>query len=313
MTIRTALCDLLNIDYPLLQGAMAWVAGGRLAAAVSKAGAMGVIGAGSADSLWLRKQIDLVREETSKPFAVNLMLASPNVDEIVDLIIAEKVPVVTTGGGNPGRYMDRLKNADIKVIPVVSSVALAKRLGRLGADVLIAEGMESGGHIGEMSTMSLVPMVVDAVDLPVIAAGGIADGRGFIAAMALGAQGIQVGTRFICSPECDVHPLYQEKVIKARDRQTVICGSSTGHPIRAIHNPFTRQYLEAEKSGSSKEELLKLGQGRYPAAAVHGQLEEGTILAGQICGLVNKIQPAAEIVKDLVDDACRVKKMLGGI
>lgn len=313
MFLKTCLCDLLNIEYPLIQGAMAWIAGGRLAAAVSSAGALGVIGAGNADAAWLKREIDVVRQITDNTFAVNLMLASPEIESIVNLVIEEKVPVVTTGGGNPGRYMKSLKEAGIKVIPVVASVALAKRLSRLGADALIAEGMESGGHVGEMTTMCLVPMVVDAVDIPVIAAGGVADGRGLIASLALGARGVQVGTRFICAKECDVHPDYQQKILKARDRDTVVCGVTTGHPVRAIHNKFVRQYLKAEKTGASKEELEELGRGRYPAAALEGRIDEGTILAGQISGLVKDIQPAAEIVADIISDACRVLRELGDI
>ncbi|MBC7074741.1 MAG: enoyl-[acyl-carrier-protein] reductase FabK [Syntrophomonadaceae bacterium] len=313
MFLKTCLCDLLNIEYPLIQGAMAWIAGGRLAAAVSSAGALGVIGAGNADVAWLKREIDVVRQITDNTFAVNLMLTSPEIESIVNLVIEEKVPVVTTGGGNPGRYMKSLKEAGIKVIPVVASVALAKRLSRLGADALIAEGMESGGHVGEMTTMCLVPMVVDAVDIPVIAAGGVADGRGLIASLALGARGVQVGTRFICAKECDVHPDYQQKILKARDRDTVVCGVTTGHPVRAIHNKFVRQYLKAEKTGASKEELEELGRGRYPAAALEGRIDEGTILAGQISGLVKDIQPAAEIVADIISDACRVLRELGDI
>lgn len=313
MEFRTEICDLLNIRYPLLQGAMAWIAGGKLAGAVSEAGGLGVIGAGSADTEIVRKEIELARQMTNQPFAVNLMMTSPYIDELVNLVITEKIPIVTSGGGNPGRFMEPLKAAGTKVIPVVSSVALARRLVRSGADALIAEGMESGGHVGEMTTMALVPMVVDAVDVPVIAAGGIADGRGFMAALALGAQGVQMGTRFICANECKVHPSYQQKIIEARDRSTVVCGTTTGHPVRAIHNPFTRMYLNSERSGASAEELDKLGQGRYPAASVHGDLQDGSILCGQICGLVKSIQPAGDIVRDIILDACRVKEQLGGI
>lgn len=304
---------MLNIEYPLIQGAMAWIAGGRLAAAVSKAGGLGVIGASGAQRDWLKQEIDIVRGNTDKPFGVNLMLAAPNIEEVIRLVIEEKVPVVTTGGGNPGPYMETLKQAGVKVIPVVASVALAKRLSRLGADAIIAEGTESGGHIGEMTTMCLVPMVVDAVEVPVIAAGGIADGRGFMAALALGAQGVQVGTRFICSRECNVAEAYREKVIKAKDRDTVVCGQTTSHPVRAIHNRFTREYLKLEKAGASKEELEELGRGRYPAAAIEGKIDEGSVLAGQICGLVDRVQSAEEIVLDIIKDACKVKNTLGGI
>lgn len=313
MLFKTVLGDLLNIEYPLIQGAMARIAGGNLAAAVSSAGGLGVIGASGAETGWIKREIEQVRGLTDKPFGVNLMMAAPGIEKVIELIIREKVPVVTTGGGNPGPYMERLKAAGIKVIPVVASVALARRLSRLGADAVIAEGTESGGHIGEMTTMCLVPMVVDAVDVPVIAAGGIADGRGFMAAMALGAQGVQIGTRFICARECNVHPDYQQRVIKAKDRDTVVCGQSTGHPVRAIRNRFTREYLKSEKMGASPEELEKLGQGRYPAAAVEGRIDEGSVLAGQICGLVRQLQPAADIVDDIIRDACRIKHIMGGI
>jgi enoyl-[acyl-carrier protein] reductase II len=304
----TRLCDLLSIKYPILQGAMAWIADGKLAAAVSEAGGMGVIGTGNADSRWLKEQIDMARSMTDRNFAVNLMLASPYVQEVVDLIIQEKIPVVTTGGGNPGIFMERFKDQNIKVIPVVASLALAKRLARLGADAMIVEGMESGGHVGEMTTMCLVPMVADAVELPVIAAGGIADGRGLMAALALGAEGVQVGTRFVCARECNVHPDYQEKVIKARDRATVVCGITTGHPVRAIHNKFTRKYLQAETQGLGKEELEEMGRGRYPAAAVEGDVEFGSVLAGQIAGLVSRVQTAEEIVMDIMQGAIRTQK-----
>ncbi len=309
--LKTEICNLLSIKYPLIQGAMAWIAGGRLAGAVSSAGALGVIGAGSADTTWITKEIDIARKTTDRPFAVNLMLTSPYIEEVVELVIKERIPVVTTGGGNPGRYMEKLKNAGIKVIPVVASVALARRLSRLGADALIVEGTESGGHIGEMTTMTLVPMVVDAVDVPVIAAGGIADGRGIAAALALGAEGVQVGTRFICSPECDVHPSYQQKVLKARDRDTVVCGTATGHPVRAIRNKFTREYLTRERMGTSKEELEELGKGRYPAAAVEGKIDDGSILAGQVCGLISEVQPAGEIISGIIKDTLSVIRRLG--
>ncbi|SHG38596.1 enoyl-[acyl-carrier protein] reductase II [Thermosyntropha lipolytica DSM 11003] len=302
------ICRLLDIKYPLLQGGMAWIAGGKLAAAVSQAGGLGIIGAGGADETWLKEQIRMVKSLTDKPFGVNLMLASPNIKELIQVVVEEKVSVVTTGAGNPGIYMDSFKKAGIKVIPVVASVALAKRLVRLGADAVIAEGMESGGHVGEMSTMCLVPMVADAVDVPVIAAGGIADGRGFMAAFALGAEGVQVGTRFICAEECEVHPAYKEKVIKARDRATVVCGISTGHPVRAIHNKFTRHYLECEFSGMKKEELEELGRGRYPEAALKGEVDNGTVLAGEIAGLVKDIKPAGLIVEEIIAHALAIKE-----
>ncbi len=312
MFSQNRLCKLLGIKYPILQGGMAWIAGGRLAAAVSKAGGLGIIGAGGRDLTWLDEQIKLAKSLTDKPVGVNLMLAAEDVKAKADLVIAHKIPVVTTGGGNPGKYIELLKNAGTKVIPVVSASALAKRLCRLGADAVIAEGMESGGHIGEISTMCIVPMIADAVDKPVIAAGGIVDGRGFLAALALGAEGIQVGTRFVCAEECDVHSDYKHKIIKARDRSTVICGVSSGHPVRALENKFTREYLKREYGGASQEELRQLGMGRYPSAALHGEMEEGSILAGQAAGLINKIEPAGEIVLDLVADLIKAKQRLEG-
>lgn len=301
------ICKLLNLKYPILQGGMAWIAGGKLAAAVSEAGGLGIIGAGGADVNWLKEEIQVVKSLTAKPFGVNLMLAAPNTKELIEVVIEEKVAVVTTGAGNPGIYMDKFKAAGIKVIPVVASVALAKRLVRLGADAVIAEGMESGGHVGEMSTMCLVPMVADAVEVPVIAAGGIADGRGFMAAFMLGAEGVQMGTRFICAEECEVHPAYKEKVIKARDRATVVCGMSTGHPVRAIHNKFTRYYLECEFAGMTKEELEELGRGKYPKAALEGEVDNATVLAGEIAGLIKDIKPARLVVEEIIAHALAIK------
>lgn len=313
MQFTTPICEMLDIKYPILQGGMAWIAGGELAAAVSNAGGLGIIGSGSLSADLVQEEIHKLRDLSHNPFGVNIMLASAYVKEIVDLVIKEKVPVVTTGGGNPGPVISSLKEAGIKVIPVVSSVTLAKRLSRYGADAFVAEGTESGGHIGEMTTMVLVPMMADAVDVPVIAAGGIADGRGMMAAMALGAQGVQIGTRFVCSPECRVHQAYREKILAARDRATVVCGASTGHPVRAIHNRFTRSYQSAEKEGFSKESLDQLGRGRYPKAALEGDIEDGTILSGQSCGLVNRIQPAGEIVEEIILEAIQIKERMGGI
>lgn len=302
------ICRLLGIKYPLLQGGMAGIAGGQLAAAVSNAGGIGTIGAGGANREWLQKEIAVARSLTNKPFAVNLMLANSNVAELVEVVIDQKVSLVTTGGGNPGPYLEKLKSAGIKVIPVVSSPALAKRLARLGADALIAEGMESGGHVGEISTMCLVPMITDGVDIPVIAAGGIFDGRGVAASFVLGAEGVQIGTRFICARECNAHPLYKEKILAARERATVVCGQSTGHPVRALHNKFTRQYLEQEFQGMPKEELAEMGRGKYPAAALNGDIENGSILAGQAAAMITEIQTAAEIVNDIVYDLWQIKK-----
>jgi len=313
MRIHTNICDLLGIKYPIIQGGMAWIAGGKLAAAVSEAGGLGTIGSGNSPASWLREQIGMAREITSRNFAVNLVLTSPYLEENLELIIKEKIPVVATGGGNPGPLMGKFKEAGIKVMPVVASVALARRLERLGADALVVEGVESGGHVGEMTTMCIVPMVADEVKIPIIAAGGIADGRGVAAALALGAQGAQLGTRFICAQEANVHPAYQEKVIKTRDRATVVCGVSTGHPVRAIQNSFTREYLKTEKDGADKEVLMRLGSGRYPLAAVEGDIENGSILAGQISGLVKKMQSSSEIVEEIMAESLVILQKLGGM
>jgi enoyl-[acyl-carrier protein] reductase II len=313
VVINTKVCDLLGIQYPIIQGGMAWIAGGKLAAAVSEAGGMGTIGSGNAPASWLQEEIRTARQITSRHFAVNLVLTSPYLKENLELIIKEQIPVVATGGGNPGPFIAKLKEAGIKVMPVVASVALARRLERLEADLLIVEGAESGGHMGEMSTMCLVPMVADEVKVPIIAAGGIADGRGVVAALALGAQGAQLGTRFICALEANVHPAYQAKVIKIRDRSTVVCGTSTGHPVRAIQNRFTREYLKAEQAGADLEELMKLGSGRYPLAAVEGDMDNGSILAGQVSGLVKKVQSSAEIVEEIMAEALAILQKLGGL
>lgn len=312
MRIHTDICNLFNIEHPVIQGGMAWIAGGRLAAAVSEAGGMGTIGCGNAPADWLKQQIDIARGITSRNFAVNLVMTSPYLQENLELIVREKIPVVATGGGNPGPYMAGLKEAGIKVIPVVASVALAKRLERLGADAFVVEGEESGGHVGEMTTICIVPMVADEVKVPIVAAGGIADGRGLVAALALGAQGVQMGTRFICAQETDVHPNYQEKVIKTRDRSTVICGENTGHPVRAIKNPFTHEYLKAEKSGADAVTLQKMGIGRYPLAAVEGDMINGSILCGQIVGLVRRVQPAAQILEEVMSEAVALLQKMEG-
>lgn len=304
--IRTALCDLLNIEYPILQGGMAWVATAELAAAVSNAGGLGIIGSGAAPPEWLKEQLHLARKLTNKPFGVNVMLRSPFVDEIMEILQAEPVAVVTTGAGNPGKYVPPLRSVGTKVIPVVSSVALAKRLIRSGVDALIAEGMESGGHIGEISTMALVPQVVDAVDIPVIAAGGVYDGRGFIAALSLGAVGVQMGTRFICASECTVHPKVKEMVIKSKDRDTAVSGASTGHPVRALRNKLTRKYEEMEKNNAPVEEIEQLGAGSLRQAMVEGDVVNGTVMSGQVCAMVHRVQPAREIILDVVNHAVEV-------
>jgi enoyl-[acyl-carrier protein] reductase II len=282
---------------------MAWVATGELVAAVSEAGGLGVIGSGAAPPDWLREQLHKTRQLTNKPFGVNIMLLSPYLAEIMAILLAEPVAVVTTGAGNPGKYVTALREVGTKVIPVVSSVALAKRLVRSGVDAFIAEGMESGGHIGELTTMALVPQVVDAVDIPVIAAGGIYDGRGLVAALALGAVGIQMGTRFMCAQECTIPMRVKEFVIRAKDRDTTISGTSTGHPVRCLRNKLTRKFDEMEKSGTPPEEIDDLGVGSLRLAMVEGDIENGTVMAGQVCGMVKKVQPAREIIMDIMNSA----------
>lgn len=306
MAFRTKLCDILGIEVPVLQGGMAWVATGELAAAVSEAGGLGIIGAGNAPAEVLGKEIRKAKQLTKKPFGVNIMLLSPFVDEVVDLLCQEGVRVVTTGAGNPGKYVDRFKEKNMKIIPVVSSVALAKRLERLGVDAMIAEGLEAGGHIGELTTMVLVPQVVDAVKIPVIAAGGIADGRGVVAALALGALGVQMGTRFICATECTAHQNYKVAVIKAKDRDTVTTGGSGGHPVRVMYNKLAREFLRLEKEGASLEELEKFGAGKLALAVRDGDVVNGSVMAGQIAGLVTKQESCMEILTDLTAGTIRV-------
>lgn len=301
--IQTTLCDLLGIEYPIIQGGMAWVSTAELAAAVSEAGGLGVIGSGAAPPDWLREQLHKTRALTKKPFGVNVMLLSPYLADIMAILLEEPVAVVTTGAGNPGKYVPALREAGTKVIPVVSSVALAKRLTRSGVDAFIAEGMESGGHIGDLTTMALVPQVVDAVDLPVIAAGGIYDGRGLVAALALGAVGVQMGTRFMCAEECTIPLKIKEFVIKAKDRDTTISGTSTGHPVRALRNRLTRKYDEMEKNGAPPEEIENLGVGSLRVAMVEGDIENGTVMAGQVSAMVKRVQPAREILMDIINSA----------
>lgn len=304
--IRTALCDLLNIEYPIIQGGMAWTSTAELAAAVSEAGGLGIIGSGSAPADWLRKQILQARQLTQKPFGVNVMLLSPFVEEVMALLREEPVAVITTGAGNPGKYVPALQAVGTKIIPVVSSVALAKRLARSGVNALIAEGMESGGHIGEITTMAMVPQVVDGVDIPVIAAGGIFDGRGLVAALALGAVGVQMGTRFMCAAECTIHPRVKEAIIKAKDRATTITGATLGHPVRSLENKLTKKYQTMEKEGISSEELEKLGIGSLRATMVDGDVQNGTVMAGQVCAMVKKIQTAREIIMETLEQAEQV-------
>ena len=298
--IRTEICELLQIKYPILQGGMAWVATSELAAAVSNAGGLGIIGAGNAPGEVIKKEIEKIKQLTDKPFGVNIMFLSPFVDEIIELVYRERVPVVTTGAGNPGKYIPKLKERDIKVIPVVPSVALAKKMEHIGADAVIAEGTEAGGHIGELTTMALVPQIADVVKIPVIAAGGIGDARGFISALALGAKGVQMGTIFVCSEECTVHENYKNAVIKAGDRSTVITGRSTGHPVRMIKNELYREFDKLEKSGASVEEIEKLGAGRLRLACIEGDVDMGSVMAGQISGLIKEIKPVKEIIENII-------------
>jgi enoyl-[acyl-carrier protein] reductase II len=301
MMIETKITKLLGIKYPVFQGGMAWVSTPSLVAAVSNAGGLGVLGSGSMSGDIARAQIRKIKSLTDKPFGVNIMLMMESSKEVIDVCIDEKVPVVTTGAGNPGAHVQRFKEAGIKVIPVVSSVALAKRLERLGVDALIAEGHESGGHVGEITTMVIVPQVVDAVSIPVIAAGGIGDGRGILAAFSLGAEAVQIGTRFILAKECEVHQNYKNAVLNAKDRDTVQTGITLGHPVRVIRNKLTKEYLSREFSGATPEELEELGRGRLRMAVVDGDSATGSIMAGQISGMLTKEQTADEIMQNLVE------------
>ncbi len=303
--IKTDICELLNIEYPIFQGAMAWIADGTLAGHVSKAGGLGIIAGGGMPSELLREEIRVVKSITDKPFAVNLMLMMAEVEEQIDVCIEEKVPVVTTGAGNPGPYMEKLKGAGIKVIPVVPSVALAKRMERVGADAVIAEGTEAGGHIGQITTLSLVPQVKEAVSIPVIAAGGIANGKQFAATLALGADGVQVGTRFIVAHECNVHENYKESIIKAKDRSTVSTGNHTGHPVRVINNKLAKEMIKMEKDGASNEALEDMGRGKLRLAVKDGDIVNGSVMAGQVASMVSKRESCSEIILDLIEDAKR--------
>lgn len=299
---KTVLSQLLNIELPIIQGGMAWISDAELAAAVSNAGGLGVIAGGNAPRNIVEVQIDKIKDLTDKPYALNVMLLSPFADDIIDLAIEKRVPIVITGAGSPGKYIERLKEAQIKIIPVVPSVALARRMESLGVDALIAEGTEAGGHIGELTTMALVPQVVDAVKIPVVAAGGIADGRGAAAAFMLGADGIQVGTRFLVADECNVHANYKEMVIDAKDTSAVVSGRPTGHPVRILKNKLYRQYCDLEKKGASVEELEAIGAGALKKAAVDGDVVYGSVMAGQVAGLVSKMQPAKEIIDEIFDE-----------
>lgn len=300
--MQTELTRLLGIQYPIIQGGMAWVAEYHLAAAVSEAGGLGIIGAANAPADWVRDQIRETKKLTDKPFGVNVMLMSPYAEEVAKVVAEEGVAVVTTGAGNPEKFMKLWKEKNIKVIPVVASVALAKRMERCGADAVVAEGCESGGHVGESTTMTLVPQVVDAVNIPVIAAGGIADGRGIAAAFMLGAKGVQMGTRFVVTKECQVHSNYKERIIKAKDIDTRVTGRSTGHPVRTLRNAMTKKYLEMEKNGASLEELEYLTLGALKKAVVDGDIQGGSVMSGQIAGMIKEELSCKEVMDQLVEE-----------
>lgn len=309
MALKTRLTELLGIEYPIIQGGMAWTATAELAAAVSESGGLGIIGAGQMPTENLRAEVRKAKSLTDRPFGVNLMLLTPHIEELVDVVIAEGVSVVTTGAGNPGKFMPRLKAAGVKILPIAPSVALAKRLEAAGADAIIGEGTEAGGHIGELTTMVLIPQLVDAVDVPVIAAGGIADGRGMAAAFALGAEGVQIGTRFMCAEECTIHPAVKERIVSAGDRDTVVTGRSTGHPVRVLKNRLAKQILELDRQNAA-EEIETLGAGKLALAMRQGDLEMGSLMAGQSAGLVKRVEPAGEILAEIAADAERVLGMI---
>lgn len=308
--MKTRITELLGCEYPIIQGGMAWVAEHKLASAVSNAGGVGLIAGGNAPIDYLREQIRLCKEKTDKPFGVNIMLMSDNADDLAQLVIDEGVSVVTTGAGNPGKYISAWKEAGVKVIPVVPSVALAKRMERAGADAVVAEGTESGGHIGENTTMCLVPQVVDALSIPVIAAGGIADGRGMAASFMLGAEGVQIGTRFLASEECQIHQTFKDLVVKAKDTDNIVTGRYTGHPCRNIKTKFAKQLANGEKDGSlSPDEFEKLTVGALRRAVVDGDVESGSFLCGAIAGMVNEVKPCDAIVKEIMEQAEKLLKI----
>ena len=303
MALKTELCDLLEIEKPIIQGGMAWVATGELAAAVSSAGGLGIIGAGNAPADVIEKEIEKVRDLTDKPFGLNIMLLSPFADDIIELAIEKKVPVITTGAGNPGKHVKRFQEVGSKVIPVVPSVALARRMERLKVDAVIVEGTEAGGHIGELTTMALVPQVVNAVKVPVIAAGGVADGRGLAAVLALGAKGAQIGTRFVCSEECTASEDFKKAIVGARDRDAVVTGRSTGHPVRNLKNKLTKEIDRLEKKGAKPEEVEELGSGKLRDAVIDGDVDQGSVMAGQISGMISEIKSVREIVDEIIEEA----------
>ena len=303
---------LLKTKYPIIQGGMAWVADADLAAAVSNAGGLGIIAAASMPANLLEEQVIKIRTLTDKPFGMNIMLMSPTADDAMEIAAKYRVPVVTTGAGLPGKVIERLKPLGTIVIPVVASSAHAERVSKQGADAVVAEGSEAGGHIGEVNTMVLVPQIADSVSIPVIAAGGIADGRGMIAAFSLGAEGVQVGTRFVCSSECNVHMNYKEKIIKANDRSTVVTGRSLGHPVRALKNKLSKQFEEFEKNSAPAAELEALGAGKLRLAVVEGDTDWGSLMAGQSAGMVKSVEPAASIIEDIIKGACLQAKKTAG-
>ena len=307
---KSRVCQLLDIGYPIFQGGMAWIADASLAAAVSEAGGLGII-TGTAPTDWVRAEIRKAKKLTNKSFGVNIMLMDIQADEIAKMVCEEGVKVVTTGAGSPGKYMEMWKSHGVKVIPVVASVALAKRMEKAGADAIIAEGTESGGHVGQLKTMALVPQVVDAVNIPVLAAGGIGDGRGVAASFMLGAEGVQLGTRFLVAKECTVHQNYKNRVIKAKDIDTEVTGRSTGHPIRVIKNKLTREFMKLEKEGASVDQLEELGRGCL-SKAVKGDVDFGSVMAGQISGLINKEQSCKEIIEEIMKEASDRFQVFGG-
>jgi len=303
MALKTELCDLLEIEKPIIQGGMAWVATGELAAAVSSSGGLGIIGAGNAPADVIEKEIEKVKELTDKPFGLNIMLLSPFADDIIELAIEKKVPVITTGAGNPGKHVKRFQDVGSIVIPVVPSVALARRMERLDVDAVIVEGTEAGGHIGELTTMALVPQVVDAVDIPVIAAGGVADGRGLAAVLALGAKGVQIGTRFACSEESTASMEFKKAIVGARDRDAVVTGRSTGHPVRNLKNKLTKELDQLESQGVDPKKIEEIGSGKLRDAVIDGDVKEGSVMAGQISGMISEIKSVKEISEEILKNA----------
>ncbi len=303
---KSIICKLLGIQYPLIQGGMAWIADAELASAVSNAGALGVIAAGYAPGEWIREEIQKTRKLTEKPFGLNIMLLNPNADEIARIAVDEGVKVVITGAGNPGKYVEMWKENNILVFPVIPSVALAMRMERAGADAVIAEGGEAGGHVGELTTMTLIPQVADAINIPVLAAGGIADGRGIAAAWMLGASGFQIGTRFLVAYECNVHKNYKQKILDAKDTSTIVTGRSTGHPVRIIKNRLARDFQALEKRNASLEEYEELGKGSLYRSAREGDMDYGSIMAGQSAGLVKKEQTCKEIIEEIFSEAKKI-------